>query len=319
MAVSVKQKRVTVCALGLIIAAAYALLSFFGAESYRQIQLCELTAEELTRGEQRFTLELPVDQPLHYTRILSSEPVETYPAMEGEAPPALELAVSEGRLIARVPQEKVSALRCGAELTATLHRRQPDATVHTLRHVLLSCEQETAGGKRVYLLQVELDLAAGTADLVPCTTPARYHELYARDYQSIETSGLPEKINGEPLRRDMLTILYTLAAIENHRQAELICEPLFAFAYRLGQKAPQPKEPWPRTWGDAQDDAREVARRLTPVLVYLQEHNCFDCAKLADFINSPIFGAIFGNRFTSMPGERVQEQPIEYVPMLEHE
>lgn len=209
-----------------------------------------------------------------------------------------------------------------AELLRSFERRQPTGKRHTIRHVLLSCElpAEADHTPTVFLLQLEVDTTLGSVDTMPCSTPARYAAMLlpSRDYQSAAPTGMPEKYNGSPLRRDMLRLLYAMAAIDSPQLAEAAARELAPYAWKLAARAPEPHTPWPGCWGDTAEDAREIARRLTPTLVHLQENDCFDSQALADFINSPLFARIFGESFaenTYMPGEKVQEEPIEYIAL----
>lgn len=303
--------------------------------------------DALAPGEMRTALDASFiwspAQPTNYTRALGARTLH-----EGETPeqtysPAVRIHTQKGRLIIsfdhteprspeqgdtdrnhsespeqaaerEMPPENAPVWR--AELVRSLTRRQPNGEWHPIRHVLLSCEAPGLGEEgraAVFLQQLEIDATRGSVDLIPCTTPARYAHLPARDYQSLSPTGLPEKINGSAARRDMLKILYALAAIDSPEIAKGIATELGIFARKLSRQIPEPREPWPMRWGEAREDAREVAEQLTPTLLFLQINNCFDCAELADFINSPEFGAIFGESFTNSPADRVQEEPIEYL------
>lgn len=200
-----------------------------------------------------------------------------------------------------------------AELLRAFERRQPNGQKHMIRHVLLSCEwSDEHGAPLIILQQFEVDLTLGSVDAMPCSPPPRWAHLPAKDYHSMQPGRLPEKINGSPIRREMLRLLYALAAIDSPVMAAQAAPQITAFAWRLAAKAPAPHAPWPRCWDAETEDAQEIARRITPTLVYLQQNECFECSELAAFINSPTFSRIFGERFTHMPGEPVQEEPISY-------
>lgn len=208
-----------------------------------------------------------------------------------------------------------SAPEWRAELLSSFERRQPGGKRHTIRRILLSAEQRGAHGSTVYLQLLEVDATLGSVDLLPCggATPARYAALRpVQDYSSAAPSGLPEKYNGPPLRRDMLRLLYAMAALDSPSMAAQGAPEIAAFAWQLAARVPMPHSPWPHCWGGAAEDAREIARRLTPTLVFLQENDCFGCQALADFINSPLFARIFGESFTEPPAAPVQEEPILY-------
>lgn len=303
--------------VSIIIGAVY----FFSSEQPAHTERFDLGA--LTEAEAattpafscRFTWS-PAD-PLNYMRVLTPD--------DTQEPPGSEVALSAqaGRLVADITHAKAAgstAPTYRAELVRAFERRQPNGKRHMLRHILLSCEQVRADASRtVYLQQLEVDTTLGSIDPIPCQTPARYAKLYAQDISSLAPTELPEKINGSPLRRDMLRLLYALAAIDTPEVAKIAAAELSAYAWQLAGKAPMPRSPWPHCWGEAADDAREIAQRLTPTLVYLQENDCFESGELAAFINSPVFSRIYGESFTHMPNEPVQETPIEYVPLEQDE
>lgn len=289
----------------------------------QQIILAELPTEEAELAPVRFSLYFPRHQPLNYTCVLSATPQESYPEPLGEEAPLVQIESEAGQLKALItlpPGVSEREFLYHAEQVGHLRRRQPSGQVHTLRHILLSCEQEQENGeKRIYLLQLELDLAARTADIVPCSIPKRYDELIAQHYQSLAPAPMHGKYSSaEAIPRDMSLLLHATAAIETPQQAEASAGELLSFTWRLARRAPEPHKPWPHNWGEYAEAARSAAEEITRTLIYLQEHDCFGCARLADYINSAAFGAVFGNTFTRLPSERVQESPIEYVTP-EHE
>lgn len=296
-----------------------------------------LSAAESARAfEVSFTWSL--SRPMNYMRLLGEAAPQDMADIE------LRLFVQSGRLMAGMSHSahRPSLLRgarsplrqelsapsgqpfCSASLVRTFERRQPNGARHAIRHILLLCCPQgreplsracsnPAEPVSLFLQQLEVDLEAGTVDPIPCSTPAPFAALPSRDYFSPEPSGLPEKINGAPLRRDLLRLLYAMAAIDSPPLAKQAATELVAFCWQLVGKLPLPSSRWPLCWGESADDARDIARSLTPTLVYLQENNCFDSAELAAFINSPLFARLFGESFTHMPHEPVQEEPIEFI------
>ena len=236
-------------------------------------------------------------------------------------------ALPGGQLGAAGPGRFVAAQQAPvfrAELLSRFERRQPSGKTHTIRHILLCCEQPGPHGNIVYLQTLEVDAELGSVDIIPCgATPPRYAALLpARDYHSAAPTGLPEKFNGSPLRRDMLRLLYSMAAINSPAMAQAATPQIYAFAWQLAGRAPRPGSPWPACWGDDAENARLAARYLTPTLVYLQENDCFGCQALADFINNALFSRIFGETFTDtthMPEAPLQETPIKYIKVKANE
>lgn len=285
------------------------------APQVSELKLTELSPEEQTSGALNALVELPGGSPINHTRVLSPEPLETYPTLQDEISPIFELFVEGNTLSVRISMQKSSALSCSAEQVSTTRRRQPDGSVHTLRHILLSCTQTKDGKQITWQQQLELDLAANTADPMPCTRhDATADERVVQDYQSGAPNSLPEKHQGAAIPRRFSMLVHAIAAIDS---PELAAETpdLVAFTWQLVSMAPELNKPWPATWGEYEATAQAAAAALAPTLVYLQENNCFDNGDLAAFINSPAFGIVFGERFIVPSRERVQDQPIEFITL----
>lgn len=279
-----------------------------------------LTPEESAHGKLDISLRFPAEDPLNFTCVLSATPCDSYPApADAAATPVFRLSTDSGKLTATISHERSAAYRCAIRQTGIIHRRQPNGEVHTLRHILLSCEQDMQDEKRIYLQQLELDIAARTADSIPCTIPQEYAELTAQEYQSLTPSTLPTKHGSDPIRRDLSRLVHALAAIDSPALARAAAPELLAFSWQLARKAPKMHLPWPESWDTYSADARAAAVAITPILVYLQENNCFDSGELAAMINSPAFTVIFGHRFTAPPTGPVQEEPIRYIQVPAHE
>ena len=255
------------------------------------------------------------DQPMNFMRSLGAAANMTSPDIATLAGRTrVHLLTQEGRLYARLIPEESSAsepshVNRSIELLRSFERRQPDGTRHVIRHLLLICEVPSPdeGDPAVFLQQFEVDATLGSVDAMPCSTPARYAHLPTKDCICLTPSGLPEKYNGAPLRQDMLRLLYAIAAIDSQQMAKGVAAELSSFAWQLAAKAPSPEKNWPHCWDSLEKDARTIARHLAPTLLYLQEHNCFDCVELVTFINSPQFSRIFGNDFSKLPDKPVQD------------
>lgn len=202
-----------------------------------------------------------------------------------------------------------------AFLTGSQRIRQPDGTYHLVRHVLIGVEFVPEGEERptVAVAQhLEIDPEARTADPIPCPQLETYDGLPVQDFQCTSTGHLPEKFGGDAIPSSLQRLLYAMASIDSPSTAAAMATPLRAFAQDLVQKAPYPKAPWPKNWGIYEKDARRASADLTCTLTFLQENSCFRCAELAAFINSPLFAALFGTRFSQPSGGRVQETPIPF-------
>lgn len=324
---------------GRLCSAALALLCLAAAMplgTEEHYDLGELTADEMRNPfEVRFKWAL--SEPVNYMRVLGQGEVTETALPDINYSPEVRLSARNGHLAAQIihtaqrpsmqngmnvqySAEQLLALKqrtpvWRVEPVCHFTRRQPNGKRHLIRHILLSCEKpghDEQTPPTVFLQQFEIDIALGSVDPIPCSTPERYRALPARDYQSLAPTTLPAKINGGPLRQDMLRLLYGMASIDTPGAAQALTSRLTNLAWQLVNKVPAPEKPWPSCWGEAEEDARSIALALTPTLVYLQENDCFKCAPLASFINSIVFGRIFGERFTRMPHEPVQEEPILY-------
>lgn len=307
------------------LAAAVALASIYMLSSHRQqddrlstaqpdgVKLAEISPEESRSVAQVFALRFPPLRPYTHTRVLSAEPQDCYP--EPTSPLTLRL-IAEGNSLRVESDASTQWLKITTWIASRV--RQPDGHHHPVRPILLCYEAGSPEAPVIYMQMIELDLIAGTLDLIPCSvTPEEYAHLTVQDYSTPDTPELPAKIEGDSVQRQMLNLLYALAYIDSPEQAEALSDILPGLAYTLSRKIPRPLNPWPRNWGNYEAFARDTARELTRTLVHLQENDCFGSEKLAAFINSPIFGIIFGERFTRIPGEKVQEEPIPFIQVNE--
>lgn len=272
--------------------------------------LAQLLPAEAPASDLRLPFLWKLSSPLPYACVLGAGDTPLHELTSAEIP--VELHVRDNELYA-VFGAAAEPAACQARQVRAFERRQPGGERHTLRHILLIATVTTDQEEVHFLQQLELDLTAGTADPVPCDIPQEYAALSARRFQSLAPSDLPEKCSGSPIQRDMKRLVYAIAAIDSPAHAQAAAGELLSFAGILARKAPDPGSAWPHNWEDYADDARSAAAMLTPTLVYLQENNCFESADLAAFINSPIFGLIFGHRFTQNAQEPLQQEPIDYV------
>lgn len=130
--------------------------------------------------------------------------------------------------------------------------------------------------------------------------------------------GLPTHATGSPAETALTEMLYGLGRIDSERSALSAARTLPALANRALPALTDPSKPWPECWGNAAPTARACAKLITPALVYLQEHDCFGCQELADFINGPLFARYFGESFAEHVPDPLDEPvggfPIEQVP-----
>lgn len=281
------------------------------------VKIATLSEDETNSGGLHFSVDFPSDRPLNRLCVVSEAPQDTYPKPAITEGCAVEFFTKDGALYATLPD--VPGYLYKAEELEIVYSRQPNGSVHPLRHILLSCEiKQPDGSRAVYLQQMELDIISHTADLVDCTEwPMALNatNLYVSHYHSLTPSGLPVKHSGSYIQRRMSELVYLTASIDSPERAQKYAPHLLSAVWDLAQEAPNAAQPWPECWGEYAADARTAAAMITPTLLYLQENKCFDCPKLAEYVNSAAFGMVFGNRFTVSPEERVQETPIPYIPV----
>lgn len=264
-----------------------------------------------------YTIRFPwvLSRPVQHACVLQS--AEQAPTAPEDATAWVQLGYVGDELHARIDTTQLESAGLSVQqridIVREFRRRQPSGKWHTLRHLRLACGLTDGSDTTWYLLELELDAAAGTADTVPCDVPADLAHLTAESYTAHTPTSLPEKFDGSEPACSIRRLAYALAAVDSAQLAKAAAPELYAYAWSLARKAPAPEAPWPRNWGDQADEASAAARLITPTLVYLQEHNCFDCEDLASFINSPTFSTIFGSRFTELPTERLQEEDIPII------
>ncbi len=215
-----------------------------------------------------------------------------------------------------------------AEPGMPFKQRYPDGSVRTIRSVNLICELWVYRSffrpplHAFAIQEILIDPIGGSADL--CKP---YSALYvARDMEHIfVTHGpqaqLPALYCGSECEQLLTRMLYMLAAIDSASQAQIRTQKLQSTAQKLIAMQQAPSAPWPDCWGDAAPTATQIARRIVPALVRLQENDCYGNKELVQFINGDSFSRIFGADFTSAPTpisdmppiifEKVDEEKIE--------
>ena len=279
----------------------------------------ELTADEAAVGERTVVFLWRLNSPLRGSCVLTGSD-DPLPEQLPDVELPVQLHFHGGNLrveMAPASPHADAVAACRADQVRVFRRRQPNGRYHTLRHIRIACEvpQPDASPLR-FLHEFEVDAAAGTVDLVPCEVPREWESMIPCHYNSLAPSGLPEKCSGSPIQRDMSRLVHALASIDSAVSAQMAAGELMSFAGVLASAAPAPGTPWPNNWGYYAPDARRAARDITATLVFLQENNCFDSAELAAFVNSLIFTAIFGHRFSGSDGDVADAvADIEYVPV----
>lgn len=191
--------------------------------------------------------------------------------------------------------------------------RTADGSMHVKRMLMLSCQARIMPswwGKitTTSLLQViMLDITDGTADLLNPQNMGlgTKGELLL----SMAPSGLPARYNGSACRRELLMLHDALCSVTSPLEARQVAEHLKIQGQRLVTQYAVPEMEWPRNWGTDAETAEEIHKSIIPTLQFLQEQDCFGSQELADFINGPVFGAIFGESFVSPEDKRQTHAP----------
>ena len=107
-------------------------------------------------------------------------------------------------------------------------------------------------------------------------------------------TGLPERFCGTPTEKELLRYLFYLAMVEDSGTAAALLPGLKRRGQNLVDSMSDSTLPWPQCWKSGEETARELSRRVRPLLQHMQDNNCYNSAELAEFINGPIFSRIFG-------------------------
>ncbi len=182
----------------------------------------------------------------------------------------------------------------------TITVRMPSTRRHPLRRFTLFCSLEADYGfgikrRTAYLQELAVDLPDGAADLQPPTIPASLKDQPRTYILRGAPSGLPERFCGTAAERELLRYLFELAKVENTATADAQLPYLRQRGQQLIDTFADASAPWPACWGSGASTAHSLARKVLPLLAHMQEHNCYDSAEWADFINGPIFCRIFGD------------------------
>lgn len=190
---------------------------------------------------------------------------------------------------------------CTTFLPTTL-LRMPDGSVHPQYHLLLRLdvtrqrlfhEEE----RLIALTELVIDPIDGTVDVV---TPDVPEGITEQDYPvrriccAQNDPPLPTRFCGTETEQSLQRYLFLVASMHNAVTARRALPGVISRGQRLVDTACDTDKPFPDCWGDAADTARENHRRILPYLLRLRELDCFDVPELADFINSPLFGQLFG-------------------------
>lgn len=241
------------------------------------------------------------------TEILGATEPSAIEQVAGDAVWDIELSAKDGKLTLKAdPPElksvspfcKINARFCITE-KPTVKLRMPSTRLHPQRRFILACELSADYGfgicrQTYYLQEMVVDLADGAADLQQVTIPPSLSQLPRHHVLRGAATGLPERFCGTPTEKELLRYLHLLAQVENSGTAAALLPGLKRRADQLVSTLTANDKPWPDCWCSGAETARELSRRVRPLLRHMQEHNCYNSSALAEFVNSPTFSRIFG-------------------------
>lgn len=185
----------------------------------------------------------------------------------------------------------------------TSHLRMPNGRVHPQYHLCLMAELTLTPcfwqkPRRLFLLQeMQVDITDRAADIIHTEVP-RFPGVPANiPVQQVITAmqaPLPTRFCGSYAEQGLERHLLRLAQIADRDSLAQQLPFLRKEAEELTAVYADPTKPWPDCWGDAAEKAEQNARRVIPVLLRLQEAECYESDELADFINSPLFSRLYG-------------------------
>ncbi len=241
------------------------------------------------------------------TEILGALDPTVADLIDGEALWSIALTAKNGKLTIKTdapvlkstsPFCKIRARYCITE-KPVIQLRMPNTALHPQRRFILACELTADYGfgfsRRTYYLQeMAVDLADGAADLQQVTIPPSLGKLPRHHVLRGAPTGLPERFCGTPTEKELLRYLFYLAMAEDSGSAAALLPGLKRRGQNLVDTMADSSLPWPECWGSGAETARQLSRRVRPLLHHMQEHNCYNSADLAEFVNSPTFSRIFG-------------------------
>lgn len=241
------------------------------------------------------------------TEILGDLEPEALEQVEGDAVWKIELTAKNGKLSLRAtPPEleatspfcKINARFCVTE-KPLVQLRMPDTSIHPQRHFILACELTADYGfglcRRTYYLQeMVVDLTDGAADLQQVSIPPSLSNLPRHHVLRGAATGLPERFCGTHTEKELLRYLFYFAMIEDSGTAAALLPGIKRRGVQLTEHFADKNKQWPNCWKNGADTARELSRRVRPLLRHMQDNNCYGSAALAEFVNGPIFSRIFG-------------------------
>lgn len=241
------------------------------------------------------------------TEILGATEPSTVEQVAGDAVWNIELTAKDGKLTLKAdpptpesvsPFCKINARFCITE-KPIVNLRMPDTQLHPQRRFILACELTADYGfgfsrQTYYLQEMVVDLADGAADLQQVTIPSALSRLPRHHVLRGAPTGLPERFCGTPTEKELLRYLHLFAQAEDSGSAAALLPGLRRRAEQLVNTLAAKDKQWPECWGSGAETARELSRRVRPLLQHMQEHNCYNSADLAEFVNSPTFSRIFG-------------------------
>lgn len=180
--------------------------------------------------------------------------------------------------------------------------RMPDGSTHPQYHLLLRQTMTRQpyfreAEEAVALTELVIDPLDGTVDIVMPDIPAgidKTHYPVQRVCRAKQEPALPSRFCGTETEQSLQRYLFLVVSMHNAESARRLLPAVIVRGQKLVDSACDAEKPFPECWGVATDTARDNHRRILPYLLRLRELDCFELPELADFINSPLFGQLFG-------------------------
>lgn len=180
--------------------------------------------------------------------------------------------------------------------------RMPDGSTHPQYHLRLRQTMTRQpyfreAEEAVALTELVIDPLDGTVDIVMPDIPAgidKAHYPVQRVCRAKQEPALPARFCGSETEQSLQRYLFLVVSMHNAESTRRLLPAVITRGQKLVDSACDAEKPFPECWGEAADTARDNHRRILPYLLRLRELECFELPELADFINSPLFGQLFG-------------------------
>lgn len=191
---------------------------------------------------------------------------------------------------------------CRATFLPATILRMPDGGVHPQYHLLLEQDMSFRAPFQkeehaLALTELVIDPLDGTVDVVLPDIPQEKRKTMPQVTAIAHAQHdpqLPARFCGTETEQRLQRYLFLVVSMHHAESTRRLLPSVIARGEKLMETDCAPDKPFPECWGDAQETALANHRRILPYLRRLQALDCFGIPELADFINSPLFGRLFG-------------------------